>query len=142
MFSLLFYYYLLIVYHYLFPLSPSQLPEFLSTSREMLATLAAYLEKVREDEQRSEHPRTHLLDSTRRLQETGVYNILCSMDLALQGQPFRTLPNPTVICPDTPRSQAEVDDRNYLILHALEQYLSAVERRLRPKPKNNNIFRK
>ena len=103
--------------------------EFLLRSRPVLANLAMMLERSRHHEQNLNPSIRSIINELRRVEDQGVYNILCAIDVALWDQEFHAVRVPAMC--DVPLSRAVADNRNYLVLHALDRTLATMANRAR-----------
>lgn len=93
-------------------------------TRHLLATLAMHLGRARKSERRLNPSFRSIVHDIRNIEDLGVYHLLCSIDVALVSEEFQDL-DAHSNC-DEPANRALSDNRTYLILHSLDQYLAVL----------------
>ena len=118
------------------PLVSLQEMAFLRKSRQMFAQLAQFLSQASADEARSFSVRRKRNNSKsfhrdlQQLQEAGVYDIMCHIDVDLVNETFE--PSRSVLdCGEELKTLATIDNRNYMILHMYKLYLEAFHSKMR-----------
>ena len=110
-----------------------QLQAFVRDTQQLLSSLAVYVEQARLDEnQRVSDENRSLANDIRRIEESGIYQILCTLQVAVAASNLDLSWDPTVArgvmllgCRSF-RTQAPVDNRNYMIFYTLEKLLHRI----------------
>ena len=115
---------------------------FLQDRRQLLANLAILLHRSRHHEQQLNPSSSagSIVEQLRHVEHHGVYSILCAIDVAMLESDFEQLQVPDD-CDSEQLSRAAVDDRNYLVLYALEKSLQTIidnEHMYEPYTKSRN----
>ena len=108
--------------------------DFLRSSRVVFGQMAQFLSQASRDESkgsmgRKKRNNKSFMSEMQRLQEAGVYDILCHIDVDMVQDDFETS---DIIqdCQDELKTLASIDNRNYMILHTYKVYLDAFQAKM------------
>lgn len=101
-------------------------------AQQLLSSLAVYVQQARLDElRRVTDPIRSLADDIQRIEENGIYQILCSLQVTAN---YRDIPWDATVARGVMLlgcrafdTQAPIDNRNYMVFYTLEKLLNQIE---------------